>query len=379
MSPSGPSLKPASKIALPLVGVHEGRPRVGPETIHIDITNGCNTNCITCWDHSPLLLVPRDTVWKRKRVEVREVESLLEDASKLGGLRAVILSGMGEPFTHPDIDALIALVKGRGLHLTIITNLVMASAERLLEQGVDELLIGVHGATEASYLAFHPSFRSAEWIKLRTMLRQFSEAQRRFKHVQVICGTNATEVPAMVDFAAQNAGSRVNFKLASLKRGTESSAMTGPQKEWLLGEGIARAMDRSAELGIPTNLDVFEQQLRTGGRSTAPMREIGCFVGYTYARVLVDGTVLYCCNTETKVGHLAEAPFSELWQGAAWQAFRDRMRRGDYLASCFQCGKVNQNVALRNKFERAYGATRAREVTGSLDPAGSLEAVGAGE
>jgi len=66
-------------------------------------------------------------------------------------------------------------------------------------------------------------------------------------------------------------------------------------------------------------------------------------MGYAYSRVLVDGTVLYCCNTEVRVGSLAEARFSELWHGPAWQALRARFRRGDYLPSCAQCGKLNQN------------------------------------
>ena len=85
----------------------DGTARLGPETVHIDVTNGCNTNCITCWDHSPLLAVARSASWKRKRVDPAEVETLLDDLVALGGLRNIILSGMGEPFTHPAIYAMI--------------------------------------------------------------------------------------------------------------------------------------------------------------------------------------------------------------------------------------------------------------------------------
>jgi MoaA/NifB/PqqE/SkfB family radical SAM enzyme len=93
---------------LRLLGLRRGEVLTGPEHVHIDVTNGCNTNCITCWDHSPLLALGRSSAWKRQRVDAATVEALLGDVGSLGGLRAVILSGMGEPFTHPDIYRMIA-------------------------------------------------------------------------------------------------------------------------------------------------------------------------------------------------------------------------------------------------------------------------------
>ena len=104
----------AKRVDLRLHGMHLGRPLAGPETLHIDVTNGCNTNCVTCWDHSPLLHEARPRQWKGMRIDAGAVADLLNDVAELGGLRAVILSGMGEPFTHPDIYEMIAEVKRRG-------------------------------------------------------------------------------------------------------------------------------------------------------------------------------------------------------------------------------------------------------------------------
>ncbi len=353
---------PVVKVPLALVGVDTGIPVVGPETLHVDVTNSCNTNCITCWDHSPLLSIGRSKEWKRMRIDGERIEPLLDDVLSLGGLRAVILSGQGEPFTHPDIWRWIEAVKSRGLHLTIITNLVAADAVRIVELGVDQLLIGVHGASCESYLAFHPSFREEEWRRLLGMLEALRP--RRYKHVQVICNTNAHELVEMIDFAHRFDAAQVNFKLASLAAGTESARVDDQQRARLAADLVPRARARARELGVVTNLDVFAQQLATGGEATAPIADVGCFMGYAYARVLVDGTVLYCCNTEVVVGTLGEAPFSTLWGGARWTAMRERMRRGDYFASCSQCGKFNQNVALAHAFASAYGEERLREVTG---------------
>jgi MoaA/NifB/PqqE/SkfB family radical SAM enzyme len=349
---------------LRLSGLAAGQVLAGPETIHIDVTNGCNTNCITCWDHSPLLRAPHSPAWKRKRVEVAAVEALLDDVIGLGGLRAVILSGMGDPFTHPEIYRLIEAVKSRRLHLTIITNLIPADAERVVALDVDQLLIGIHAASESAYRAFHPSFQSDEWSRLHAMLDRFAAAGRRYKHVHVICQANAGELVDMVRLADRTLAAQVNFKLASLKDGTEACMITAAQRRRLIDELVPAAATEAAELGVATNLDVFARQLAAGGAATAPIAEIGCFMGYVYSRILVDGTVLYCCNTEVVVGSLAGARFSELWNGAAWNGLRARMRRGDYLDSCDQCGKIAQNVKLARRFASTYGEARLREVTG---------------
>lgn len=363
---STPAAKKRSRPAdLRLAGMHAGRPLTGPETLHIDITNGCNTNCVTCWDHSPHLRLPRLSEWKRQRADAAAVAELLTDTAELGGLRAVILSGMGEPFTHPDIYAMIEEVKRRGLHLTIITNLVPADAAKVVALGVDQLLIGLHAASEEAYRAFHPSFRSDEWSRVQAMLAAFCAAGRRYKHVHVICRTNAHELVEMVRQGARAQAEQVNFKLASLHGGTEAVALLPEQRRMLETGGIAAALAEAAALGVKTNLDVLAAQLAAGGDDTAPIDEIGCFMGYAYSRVLVDGTVLFCCNPEVRVGSLADGEtMSELWDGPAWNALRARMRRGAYLPSCRQCGKFNQNVQLSRRFGELYGEARLREVTG---------------
>lgn len=352
-----------SKLAL--AGIDRGRPDRGPETVHLDITNSCNTNCITCWDHSELLRAPRSAAWKRMRVELAPFVSLLDDIASLGGLRAIVLSGMGEPFTHPDVYAMIEAVKQRGLHLTIITNLVACDVERVLSLGVDQLLIGIHGASERAYLDFHPSFGPAHYARLLDMLGRFRAAGRRYKHVQVISGVNAHELVEMVELGHRYEARQINFKLASLGEGTEASRITPAQREHLRSELLPRATARAAELGVETNLDVFASQLAAGGGRTASIADVGCFMGFAYARVLVDGTVLYCCNTAVRVAKLDEGePFSKLWHGPAWNALRDRFRTGDYLPSCDQCGKLNQNVKLAKLLESKLGRARLLEVTG---------------
>lgn len=348
-----------------LESINDGVVRLGPETVHIDITNSCNTDCITCWDHSPHLESARPAAWKRQRVDALSTRALIDDIEALGGLKAVIVSGMGEPFTHPEVYEILADLKARKLHVTVITNLLAADVSRIVELGVDSLLIGIHAASEASYLAFHPSWSAMHWQRLSHSLQVLREAGRHDKHVQVICQVNAHELVAMVQQAARYHAAQLNFKLASLRQGTQVVGITEAQRAQLLDYDLPRARETADKLLVQTNLDVFEQQLRAGGRHTAPIREIGCFMGYYYSRITVEGTVLYCCSTEVEVGSLASGMrFSDLWRGPGWQDLRDRLRAGQYCDSCYQCGKLNQNVKLGQRFRERFGDARLHHVTG---------------
>ncbi|HUH03047.1 MAG TPA: radical SAM protein, partial [Kofleriaceae bacterium] len=328
-----------------LAGIDGAAPLVGPQTVHIDVTNACNAACVTCWDHSPLLREPRPVSWKKRRLDVDTFADLVTDLDAMGSVRSVILSGMGEPLVHPDIYRMIALVKRHGWHLTMLTNLVAADIDQLAESGVDQLLVGVQGATPRAYTAFHPGWTEQHFATMCRYLRALRGAGVACRHVQVINRDTAPELVAMVRFGRQFHADRVNFKLASLYGGTEDTSITTAQRDWLLAEAIPEARALSAELGVPTNLALFEAQVAaTAGhmRATTPIADIGCFMGYVYTRVTVDLEVLYCCNTAVRVGSLREAPLSALWFGPAWQALRGQLRDGQYLAGCDKCGKFEQ-------------------------------------
>jgi MoaA/NifB/PqqE/SkfB family radical SAM enzyme len=325
-----------------LRGIRAGVPEVGPSSVHIDVTNGCNAACVTCWDHSPLLHQPRAAEWKRRRLPFDRFQAIVATLAAMGSVRHVVLSGMGEPFTHPGIYDMIAEIKRQGWELTVITNLVAADPDRL--EGVDQLLVGVQGVTPDSYTAFHPGWSEQHFFKMCRTLRRLSRTATRVRHVQVINRDTAPEVPAMVRFGASFGADRVNFKLAGLHDGTEACALTESQRAWLLEEGVPEAGRLAQELGVRTNLSLFASQLRAGGRATARIADIGCFMGYAFTRITVDEEVLFCCNVEVRVGSLRERPFEAWWYGPEWQSLRAEVAAGRYFTGCDQCGKLEQNA-----------------------------------
>ncbi|MFT4978026.1 MAG: hypothetical protein ACI8S6_003934, partial [Myxococcota bacterium] len=220
------------------------------------------------------------------------------------------------------------------------------------------------GATPESYTAFHPGWKETHFFTLCRYLRRLSRAGVQVRHVQVINRDTAPEVVEMVRFGRMFGAQRVNFKLASLAGGTEQTAITEEQRAWLVSEGLPAAVALAKTLGVNTNLDLFTRQVDAGGLATAPIAEIGCFMGYVYSRITVDEEVLYCCNTAVKVGSLAEASFSELWEGARWQSLRGHLRSGRYFPGCERCGKLEQNVKWSARYREHAGEAAWRAATG---------------
>ena len=99
-------------------------------------------------------------------------------------------------------------------------------------------------------------------------------------------------------------------------------------------------------LNVSANWNVFAAELRgVRAEETPTVEETGCWAGHYYGRVTASGDVFFCCNQNPalRVGSLMEASFTELWQSPRWEEIRARLRAGDYIPGCDQCGKMDLN------------------------------------
>lgn len=321
---------------LRLQGYREGAPRLGPETVHIDITNACNLDCVTCWNYAPGLASPKDMAWKAQRMGAPAFLRILAEVAASGAER-IILSGGGEPFTHPDIHDFIAAVKVRGLALTVITNGTLCHFPTLAELGVDQLLVNMSSASAESYVAYHPNQPPETFAQLLDGIRSI-RGRIGVNLVQVINAINAAELPAMVDLAHQ-VGARLSCKLGDTPPGTEACALSKEQRKALLYRDIPAARKQAKALGLRHNLEAFAAQLAGTRNGDAPPP---CFAGYLYSRVFVDGRIFFCCE-HIDVGHMDAGPFEQQWHGPAYQALRQRLTAGQGFPGCARCGKHDMN------------------------------------
>lgn len=105
-----------------------------PVLVHLIPMRRCNLSCSYCNEYDDVSQpVPLDTV--RARVD---------HLARLG--TAVITISGGEPLMHPELDAIIAHIRKRGIIVTLITNgyyLNQERIERLNRAGLDHLEISI--------------------------------------------------------------------------------------------------------------------------------------------------------------------------------------------------------------------------------------------
>ena len=116
--------------------------RAEPRTIDVAVTARCNLRCLGC-------RYGRDFMPGRQ-LALPMVRDLLDDAAE-AGIFGVRLYG-GEPLLHPELPAMVAHARARGLHVYVTTNglLLDRRIDELVAAGLRQLTIGYYG-TEAGY------------------------------------------------------------------------------------------------------------------------------------------------------------------------------------------------------------------------------------
>lgn len=123
------------------------RPAAPPlSKIYVEPTTACNYHCRTC---------VRNT-WEEKIefMAFATFKKMIEDLKSVKTLREIAFWGIGEPLMHPDIIEMVSLAKDLGAKTEIITNgalLTRDVAHRLIEAGLDTLVVSIDGTSSDSY------------------------------------------------------------------------------------------------------------------------------------------------------------------------------------------------------------------------------------
>lgn len=94
-----------------------------------------------------------------------------------------------------------------------------------------------------------------------------------------------------------------------------------------------------------------------GGYDASMVDQVPCAIGWTYARVKTDGSVIPCCKADDlPLGNLHEADFPTIWTGEAYAEFRrtalTTAKSDAYFAAigCYQaCDNLGHNLDSRDR------------------------------
>ncbi len=354
---------------LRLRSVIEGRLLAGPETLQVNLQNACNLDCDFCWNHSPHVRRP-SAAWQRARLSAAHLDAVIE---ALPGLRPgrVLLSGRGEPLLHPEVERLLGALAALGIPVTIQTNGVAGpSPERLVELGVDRLLVNVSAGTPEDYEAVHTG-RGHLFEAVVSRLSRLRELGGRSGRPEVVLAAivhegNAGTVASVVELAARVGATGVFLKGMEHRDEQLRHLMLTPAGRERVRAGLSRARALAEAHGISLD-DVHLAQVAAAqgpeGSFTDDVAGGACYMGWYYLRVTCDGRVMFCCK-DKQVDHLDRRELLRIWRSPAYHLWRlaGRDRDPDVGLLDERC-RACSNFARNLEVHRALEAARTTAVT----------------
>ena len=198
------------RAALSPYALRRGKPRV--DTVWLEITNFCNQKCGFCPD------MHREDA--RTWLPVAEVKRLIDELADTVNVGSMQLNAYGEPLLHPNIDEILAHIRGRQLPFPVyFTSHGMTLVEKKLKQlsrnYPSGIAISLHNDSQQSYAAT----RSAKIGDYDTLVTRVSAlfhqmvADRAACHLrlyQMVCnGAEDWQVDPVVRGAFPNSAERM--------------------------------------------------------------------------------------------------------------------------------------------------------------------------
>lgn len=297
-----------------------------PSRLQVEVTNACHLGCTSCarhhWDvaANPIGVISHETL--------DALQPLLESAVEL------TIGGYGDPTEAP--DALVETVrrgKAAGCSVRLITGGAKLNGpllDRLVDAGLDRLVLSMDGATDAT-------LRDLRGVSLRAYLGWIRTVRAASRHgrplVQinlVIQRDNLDELVPLVQLCAAEGVAGIHaFHLKAYTLATFDRCLLADPAG--ARRTFAEASSLAARLGVFLKLPTLD-----------PAPQV-CTQPFEHLFVRHDGSVRGCCSGLFEpadfglfAGHLSEGA-ATVWRAPILQRYRDAVRAGDDAALPAPC------------------------------------------
>lgn len=271
-----------------------------PIDLHIEPTNLCNLNCTFC-------PTPQNKDMKKGYMDMALYKKIIDECAVSRKVMLLLLHKDGESLLHPDLPEMVRYAKEKRaakiIHLS--TNGILLDKDmgrRLIESGLDDIVIALDAATRATY-------RKAKGVD------RLEEVEKN-----------------IVDFieTKKSLDSKKPFTRVKMIRTKENSREAALfRRKW------KGSVDR-VDIVQMTDWPQFEAVGRERGRSK---KRYACPILWYSPAINWDGTVSICCMDGDKkriIGDAAKEPILDIWHGERLREIR-RAHLGGKYDICGNC------------------------------------------
>lgn len=346
----------------------------GPRSIALLISEKCNSQCLMCWYHSPLLNensgLEKDKDRERSSfMDFGLCENIIRETHQMGTYR-YILGGHGEPLLHPQFDNILDLLVHLKKAPYIITNgfVIDDRYAKYLSTKRAHYRISVHAGDVETWLRIHPTLAASQFEKLSRAIEQLAASKiANISLMNIIQKENFRRIVDMVDYAHQLGVKNVLF-LPVRANGDLIQVVPDSNEESALNASLQKSLILAKSYGIATNIQDYlstHRFIKHGTLHTAGLyRKIPCYIGWIYSEFDIDGTMRPCENSDLTIGNADSQPVKGMWQSRRYRDFRYESLRlplnNTFVegCKCHECSmaKFNINVdSLLNFKSLRYG------------------------
>lgn len=300
----------------------------------LEITTGCNLNCVMCETHSSQRPTGQMTL---------ELFGRALDELEAQGIRHLTLHTIGEPTIHKQFRDVLRISHERGFGVWLSTNgqLLDRFFDALVKWPVMIIRWSIDGASRETY----------ERIRVGGKFDHLLENMRRMREL-IDTKRLPTRMEMNVTLSADNLHETAGF-----------FDVFGPLLD-----------DDQIHFSIVNSLSAGDGSYYEATRLLENPRQVPCVPLWQSLYVGFDGQVSACCRDyhgELIVGDLAESSLVDIWNGPALSALRDRHAANDVAAlprACQNCycaenGQTELLAALIAAVQRLRPRPAAAEFT----------------
>ncbi len=284
----------------------------------IEPTRRCNLAC-------PMCPVGSDQVFRAEDMPLERFQKIIDELKPF--LIHLTLHNYGESFLHRDIYHMIEYAKKEGIpDVNISTNGHVLDPSRLVDSGLDEIMISLDGITQETYATYR---RGGKLKKVIENVRGLGEEKRKRKSKKplmelqfIIMKHNQNQMDGFRRLATEFGADRIRFKTFNLQ-------MSGPER-----------CERGVEF-LPTQPEYTRYEDSSGQILKKHLEGNRCKWPWERVVINTDGHVVPCCNdfdSHYSMGNVFEQPFRDIWFGAKYNRFRKRiLERWRRIPLCANC------------------------------------------
>ena len=328
-----------------------------PVHIQLEVTDACNLHCTTC---------SRDVIVQKPSVLPEETWKRVIDELAPTNIN---VSGIGEPFLHPQIFEVIRYAKERGAAINCATNFtrVRGRHREIVESGINQLKVSIDATDAETFRQIRGEDSFDEIVEnlgeVQAWKRKLGSKTPSIRFNFALQRLNYQQSPRLVDLAAELGVEGIYFQFLSyVDMESRKPMLTGDMTEEKLKAAIDEASRRAKARGISTNLDFWERDFDIFWNAMQPLDQYKpngkrCYFPWISTWLGADGWVRPCpimpwTVDEGRMGHIGDKSFADIWNNAKFRALRKALAAGERpTRSCKTCypQDLYNIVALKSK------------------------------